>query len=507
MSLEQRAAAGVAWTGAGKSLVQLIGVVVTLALLRLLGPSDFGLVAMVAVATGFLGLFGEMGFSAALIQREELEERHSSSVFWLNLLIGVALAALLASSAPLIADFYHEPRLVGLVRVLALDFVLSPFGMVHHAMLSRRMQFRELARAEVVAALAGSSVALGMALAGYGFWALVGRVLATTAVEAAVLWLVSSWRPKLLFSGGALRSLFGYSANLFGYSTLNYWSSQIDDLLIGRFFGAAPLGLYGRAYSTMMMPVTEVGAVLARVMFPAFSRLQHDRAQTKEIYLRLLAVIGFLTFPVMFGLAVSSRPFILVLFGEQWVGAATVLSIYCVVGASHAIGSTVAWIYKSSGRTDVMLRWGLFAAFVTIGAIVLGVRFGSIESVAACYAVASVVVLGYPRFAVAGKLIDLRVVEVFAAIRGALGSALVMAGAVFGLGLLLEPRVSVAVDFALRVAVGVVVYLASAKLFSVRGLMEIRGAIRRMLDRAADEPSGAALAPPAEKKSEEQGSE
>jgi PST family polysaccharide transporter len=481
MSLARQAGVGVAWTGAGKSVVQLVGAVVTLVLARVLTPADFGLVAMVAVITGFLAVFGEMGFAAALVQRAVVEERHRSSVFWLNLLLGLTLAGLLWLAAPFVARFYGEPRLVWLVRVLALDFLLSPFAMVQHAMLSRDLEFRTLAAAETVGALCASALAVGMALWGMGAWALVGRALAATAAEALVLWALSPWRPHWLFDRGALRDLFGFSANLFGYSTLNYWSSQIDDLLIGRFFGPASLGLYGRAYSTMMMPVTEVGSVLARVMFPTFSRLQHDPAETKQIYLRLLSVIAFITFPVMFGLAVLSRPFILVLFGPKWSGAATVLSIYCIVGASHAIGSTVAWIYKSAGRTDRMLRWGLVASAVTIAGIVIGVRLGSIESVAACYALATVVVLGYPRFAVAGKLIGLTAFEVFRVVRGALGVALLMAAAVWGLGLVVSARVPAAVDLGLRVLVGVFLYLVAARAFEVRGLSELRGAVRRML--------------------------
>lgn len=481
MSLARQAGEGVAWIGAGKGVVQLVGVAVTLVLARLLTPEDFGLVGMVVVVTGFLDVLGDMGFAAALVQRAEVEERHRSSVFWLNVGVGLAFAAALFATAPLVARFYGEPRLLFIVRLLALEFVLSPLMMVQHATLARDMQFRTLAAAETVGALLASGVAVGMALGGLGVYALVGRTLAALTGEVALLWLLSSWRPRFELSRRALSDLWSYSANLFGFSTLSYWSSQIDDLLIGRYFGAGPLGLYGRAYSTMMMPVTEVGSVLARVMFPTFSKLQHDAAETKQIYLQLLSVIGFVTFPVMFGLAVLSRPFIQVLFGPQWLGASTVLGIYCLVGASHAIGSTVTWIYKAQGRTDWMFRWGLGASAVTISAIVLGVFLGSIESVAACYAVATVLLLGYPRFSIPGKLIGMTPGEVFRVVRGALGCAVVMAAGVWGLGRVSESRVPAAVDLGSRTLVGVLVYLFLARTFSVRGLTELRGAIRRWI--------------------------
>lgn len=481
MSLARRAGEGVAWTGAGKTVVQLVGVGVTLVLARWLTPADFGLVSMIAVVTGFLGVFGEMGFAAALIQRAEVEERHRSTVFWLNLLTGVGIAALLALSAPWLAAFFREPRLVWLVRVLALEFLISPFAMVQHATLSRDMEFRTLAIAETASVLVSSAVALGMAFGGLGVWALVGKGLSEMAAEGCAMWLLSSWRPRRLFERSALRELWGFSGNLLGYSTISYWAGQVDDLLIGRFLGAAPLGLYGRAYSTMMMPVSEVGSVLARVMFPTFAKLQTDPAETKRLYLRVIALLGFVTFPVLFGIAVMADSFILVLFGPQWTGATTVLRIYCVVGASHAIGSTVNWIYKATGRTDWMLRWGAFAGAVTIAGIVVGVYLGSIESVAVCYALVTVGVLGYPRFAVAGRLIGLRPSEVFRAVRGALGCALLSAGLLWALGQLVPVDLAPPVDLLARALLGAIAYTACARVFGIHGLGELRKIVRSQL--------------------------
>lgn len=480
-SLARQAGRGLAWTTAAKSFAQIVGAVVTLALARLLTPADFGLVAMIAVITGFLAVFGEMGFAEALVQKPDLEERHRSSVFWLNALLGVVLALLLAALAPAIAGFYGDERLLWLVRVLAIDFALAPLQMVQRANLLRELEFGRLALAESASVLVSSGVALGLALAGFGVWALVGKSLGATLATIVVVWSISGWRPRFTLERSALAELWGFSSHLLGFSTIAYWARQVDDLLIGRLLGPASLGLYGRAYSTMMMPVNEVGGVLTRVMFPTLSRLQHDRRETKALYLRVVAVLAFLTFPVMFGLAALADVFILVLYGSQWSSAANVLRIYGVVGCSIAIGSTTTWIFKSQGRTDLMFRWGIVAAVVTIAGIVAGVAFGSIESVAIGYGITHVVVLAYHRYSIPGALIGLRPSEVLAAVRGSLACATAMAAGVYGLGLVLESRIPAAADLALRTLLGAIVYLVLAKRLQIRGLAEALEVVRGRL--------------------------
>jgi len=481
VDVAREAKAGLVWTSAGKSVVQLVGFGVSLALARLLTPADFGLIGMVVVVSGFLGVFTELGFSAALIQRPEIEERHSNSVFWASLALGVFLALALCLSAPFLAAFYGEGRLLWMARVLALDFVFGAMGIVPGALLARQMRFDALARAEVLGSLASSLLGLALAFGGRGVWALVAMPLATSFVAAWVQLRASRFRPGFGFDRSALGELWGVSSHLFGYGILEYWARQVDDLLIGRVLGARALGLYSRAFSTMMMPVHEVGGVISRVMFPAFSRLAGDVERIRKEYLRLLAVIAFVTFPVLFSLSVLAEPFILVLYGPTWVGAKTVLSIYCIAGASQAVGSTVGFVYMALGRTDQLLRWGLLAALVIISAIGVGIAFGSIEAVALSYTIATAGVLSGPRFAWLGRLIGLRLADVFRALRGALAASLASMGVVVLLGRLTS-AFSPAADFALRSGVALALYLALALGFSIRGYTELRATIRERLE-------------------------
>lgn len=480
MSLSAEAGRGVAWTTAGKTVAQFVGVGVSLVLARLLTPEDFGLLGMIVVLVGFLAVLADMGLTAALVQREDLQERHRSSVFWLMFGAGVVLAAGLALAAPAVAAFYDEPRLTDLVRVFAIDFALSPLVAVQQAVLLRKMAFKAIALAETLGVVVGGGVALTLALMGHGVWALIAKTIATSAALLVTFWLASDWRPRLSFDRKAIAELFRFSSNLLGHNVVGYWAHQTDDLLIGRSLGAAPLGLYTRAYSTVMMPVHEVGGVLGRVMFPTLSKLQRDLPEMKRLYLRVVGATALLTFPAMALLFVIAEPLTLVLFGDQWLGIVSVLRIYAVVGAFQSVAGTVSWIYKACGRTDLMFRWGIVSSIVTVIAIVVGMRFGSIEAIAIAYGVALVFVLSYPHFAIPGRLIGVSPLDVARTVVGLAVAALVMGGVAYGLGKL-TLSLPKGLDLALRISSGGVVYLTCLKLLRVPVYLELRGMARARL--------------------------
>jgi PST family polysaccharide transporter len=424
---------GVAWVSAAKIVAQIIGTGVSIVLARLLVPSDFGLVAMISVFTGFVTVFGELGLGAALVQRNELDDEQLSSVFWINVITGSTLCAVVAGAAPVLARFYEEPRLLRLTLALSFNFLLAPLNMVHNAILAREMRFSAVAAVETTSVIVSAALVVVLALRGWGVWSLVAQSLCSTLVSTCVLWSLSRWRPRRIFKWSAVRDLIRFSAHLLGFSTINYWARKSDDLLIGKVMGAAPLGIYDRAYSTMMLPINEVSAVLGRVMFPALSKMQNDKERVKAYYLRALSMIALVTFPIMLVLCVLADPIILVLYGPRWAPVASVLKILCVVGTFQSIGTTVGWIYQSQGRTDVMFRWGAVASALIIMSLVVGVWMGTLEWVAICYAIMTVGVLSYPQFAIPGRLIGMRVREVIGAIYGVLSCAGAAAALVWAL--------------------------------------------------------------------------
>ncbi|NLE44026.1 MAG: MOP flippase family protein, partial [Chloroflexi bacterium] len=402
MSVKQQTITGIAWSTIARVAQQGLQFLISVALARLLTPQDFGLVAMTAVFTGFAALFNELGFGAALIQHERIEERHLSSVFWLNVLAGFILMVLTIGAAPLIALLYDEPRLSLLTMLIATNFLFGSFGIVPNALMMRALNFRGLALIEAAATLLAGAVAIVLALMGYGVFALVWQMIISTIGRVVFLWYSSAWRPAFRFSWSAVRELLGFSTNLLGFSTFNYWVRKADDLLIGKFVGSAGLGVYTRAYSIMLLPLNQVSSVVSRVMFPTLSQIKDDRRRVKRIYLRSISIVALITFPMMLGLLVVSESFVLALYGLQWKEIIPLLRMLSLVGLAQSIGTTTGWIYQSQGRTDWMFRWGVASGIVTLISFAIGIRWG-VLGVAIAYVVRTFA-LTYFNFSIPGRL-------------------------------------------------------------------------------------------------------
>jgi O-antigen/teichoic acid export membrane protein len=472
-NLRQKTVSGVGWTSVNQVGSQGLKFLISIIMARLLTPEDFGLLGMIIVFTGFVTVFAELGFGAALIQRQELEDSHYDSVFWLNLTMGGLLMIFFVIIAPLVAGFYREPVLTPLIRVISINFLLTSLGIVQRTILQREMRFNRIAKIEVSAVMIGAIAAIVMALSGLGVWSLIWQILITSAVMSTTLWWQSNWRPNLSFDRSAVADLWSFSSNLLGFNTVNYWTRNADNLLIGRYLGSVDLGIYTRAYSTMLMPLGQVTNVLGQVMFPALSRMQHDRDRVKRIYLRSIAAIALITFPMMMGLFVVAEDFVLTLYGEKWSGVTPVLQILCVVGMIQSLVATAGWIFQSQGRTDWMLRWGLVSGALGILSFVLGVYIGSIEAVALCYAVVNFILL-YWKISIPGKLISLQFREVMLSVAGIFGCTLFMAGAVWLLGLVLPDDWPHWANLIVQALFGVLVYGVLIHLFHIQAYGELR---------------------------------
>jgi O-antigen/teichoic acid export membrane protein len=488
--LERRTVGGVAWSGGSRVLQQVVQFATTVVLARILTPEDFGLVALIIVFTGFATVLLDFGFAAALIQRLHIEDRHLYSAFWVNVATGVALALLLLFLAPAFASFYDEPRLVPLTMVIGANFVLTGLAAVQAALLQRAMNFRRISVIENTATLAAGALAIAAAASGYGVWSLVILTLATTFLRCALLWLLSDWRPRLRLDLDALRDLWGFSVNLAGVLALNYWSRSADNLLIGKFLGPASLGIYGRAYTLMLLPITQVQAVIGRVMFPALSQIQGDPLRVRRIYLRAIAIIGLVSFPVVVALFVTAEPFVLTLFGPKWAEVVPILQILCIPALIQSIGTTAGWIYQSQGRTDWMLRWNLVTGPLTIGAFAIGIQWG-VLGVATAYAVRTVL-LTYFNYAIPGRLIEMKFSHVVRTVRGVLGASLAMGAVMWTVEALIPASWAPGAHLALDAAVGASVYLLLLRALSPQPWIEFKAMATSFLRHRAARPSTAA---------------
>lgn len=477
-----RTLSALSWSGAAQAVRQLLFVVFGIALARLLTPRDFGLLAMVTVFTGFAGVFADFGFGSALIQNRKTTERHYSSVFWLNALIGVALTALFALAAPLLARFYGEPVLIPLTVFTSLHFLIGSVNYVQRSLLARELDFRTLSMVEMIGVAGAGVLGVALALAGFGVWSLAARYVATPLIIAILLWYASAWRPRLIFSMGAVRELFGFSASLFGTQSFNYWVNKLDRLLIGRILGSGPLGIYDKAYQLMLGPLNDVAAVIGRVMFPSLSHVQDDRERVKLMVLRGTRAIGLVTFPALLGVLVTADVLVLALLGDAWVEMVPVLRVLCIAGLGRAVMTLTGSLYLSQGRATLQFLVMVPLKLVLVVGIVVGIAWGVI-GVAAGYAVASLLIT-YPSFRYAGRLVGLTYGELLRHLSPVFFSAAAMAAAVWGAGLILPEGWSPWAALGVQVATGIAAYALILETLRIEAYLEVRGIVLEQIRRA-----------------------
>lgn len=472
MTIKQQTISGIGWSAGASIAGQILDLAISIILARLLTPEAFGLVGMTAVFTGFVAIFGDMGFSSALIQRRVVEDRHLSSIFWLNIAFGILLTTITIAAASPIATFYKDPQIKPLMFLVGINFTLSSFGIIQRTLLRRELSFRQLTIIENSSTLIAGFVAVILAFAGYGAYALVGQILVANLIAILFLWLTSKWRPQLTFDLEAAKELLAYSSNLLGFTVFNYWSRNADNLLIGKFLGSSELGIYTRAYSIMLLPLTQISAIVGRVMFPALSKIQMDKQKVKHIYLRSISMIALITFPMMLGLLVISDTFVMSLYGPQWSQVIPILRIFCLVGMVQSVSSTAGWIYQSQGRTDWMFRWGIGAGVTVFISFAVGIRWGAL-GVAVSYAVVSVP-LTYISFFIVGKLLDSEVLEVIQATSGVFLCAAVMATLVWLITWHIPQTWSYWQYLVIQISVGIVIYLVLIHTFKLKAYLEIK---------------------------------
>ena len=423
-----RASVNARWIGlsqAARVFTQLASMTV---LTRLLGPEDFGLMAMATVVTTFASMLRDLGTGAALVQKEQLSEETATAVFWFNLGVGFLVGSVLVLTAPMIARGFQVPGLTPLVWALAPSFPIASLTTAHQALLERKSDFKSLARIEVISSTLALAVAVTAAYLGAGTYSLVLQAVVVAVLSSGQLWLASGFRPSLRFSYADLRSLLGFSGNLATFNFVNYLSRNADNIVIGRYIGAAALGTYSLAYRLMLFPVQNLTFVANRALFPVMSRHQANLPEIASLYLRTVRVVVTVTAPMMLGLFVVRAPLVRLMFGPEWSEVAEVLAWLAPTGFIQSIVSTTGTVFMARGRTNILLRLGVMSTLLYVTSFLLGARYGIVE-LAAFYAIANVISAVPCLWMVMRELgaSPLRLVEAIAA---PLGSALIMALAI-----------------------------------------------------------------------------
>ncbi len=385
--LGDQAARGAGVTLGAQLLRAGLQVVALVVLARLLEPRDFGLVAMVTAVIGVAEVLRDFGLSSAAIAARDVTRAERDNLFWVNTGLGLACGVLATAATPLVVALYDEPRLATVVPVLAAVFLVSGANTQYRADLSRRLRFRALAAADIAAQVLAMAVAIGLALAGAGLWAVVGQQVTAATVLLLVNVVSARWLPGRYRRDVPLRRFFRFGGALLGTQSISYLTKNVDNVALGAVWGASVLGVYSRAYQLLMMPLNQVNAPLTRVALPVLSRVRDD-GPTYRRYLSRAQLVGcYVTatgFAVGAGLA---EPLVALLFGPRWSAVAPVFAVLALGGIFRAVSQLAYWMYLSQDLTGAQLKQFLVTRPLMVLVIVAGTPWGAV-GVAAGHSVA-----------------------------------------------------------------------------------------------------------------------
>ncbi len=365
----------------GQTAVQLASVI---ALTRLLTPTDFGLVGMVTALVGIASIVQDFGLSMAAIRAPVVTAPQQTNLFWANTALGLACSGIVVASTPLVVAAYREPRLTPIVPALAAIFVFSGMGAQYSAMMAREFRFKELGFVSISAQVLSVAIAIVMAAAGFGFWAIVAQQVSYAALLTAGYVWCTKWIPGLPVRGATIRPFLRFGTGVLGTQAIAYATKNVDNIAIGAVWGAVPLGLYSRAYQLMLAPLNKINAPLTRVALPVLSRVQHDDATFMRYLSRAQVIACYVTAGVFAIIAGLARPVVDLLFGTEWRAAAPLVAVLAIGGIFRSVAQVAYWAYLARGASGRLLRQRLLTGAITVALIAGGVPWGALGVAVAC---------------------------------------------------------------------------------------------------------------------------
>jgi PST family polysaccharide transporter len=375
---------------ASQGATQVLALVTAVVVARFLAPRKVGLAAEAVVFVELALVVVDFGFATVIVQRQTLSEEDKSTAFWAGMALGLGMTLIGVGLSWPIAALYHEHLVQSLLAVMSLTFLFTAPGIVQGALLTRELKFRSLELRTIAATTTSCIVAMALAALGAGPWAIAAQVLTISSVSTALLWRSSPWRPRALFSLASLRGMAAYTSHVFGSRTLLWANENMDNFLVGRFLGAAPLGAYSVAFSIAIAPVKRLAGPVAQVFFPAFSRMSNLQS-IRDAWLRAVRMLSLVLVPAVFGVIIVAPDFVRVVFGPKWHAAAPALQLLAPIGLLVALMEFNDSILKARAETRLLFRMSVAISVLSVGAFASGLHWG-IRGVATAYLLVSLVI-------------------------------------------------------------------------------------------------------------------
>ena len=453
---------GIAWTFIQNVVVRALGLIVTIILARLLLPEDYGLIGMLSIFIAISDVFIQSGFGQALIQKSDCSDEDFSTAFYFNVAVSVLIYVILFFSAPYIADFYHEPKLIIITRVLSLNFVFGSFNVVQQSKLKKSLNFKPLAIITLICTFISGVIGIGMAYCGYGVWALVGQTLSATFLRVVFFPIFTKWHPNKPFNIQSFRHLWAFGSKILVTGILDVVIVNLSNILIGRYYDKEQVGYFSKARNFADIPAMTMSTVLGTVLYPVLSEIHNNEERHTAVYRKVTRYSIILSFPVMIILAILAKPIVIILFTEKWAPAIPLLRALLLARCFLTLNVINANMLQSRGETRLYMHLYFLAGPVSLLAIIISIPYG-VQAMAWATLISGYI--HYAIFAIAiGKKIDYGYFRQLRD-RGRIFIALI----IMSISVLFSTvwLTSLWLQLIVGVIVGFVVYIVCCKLFNI----------------------------------------
>lgn len=457
---------GFFWKFSEQISSQLVSFIISIILARLLSPSDYGIVAIVNVFIIIANVFVTSGLGTALIQKKDSDNIDFSTVFYLNEIISIIIYAMIYIGAPYIARFYDTPELVEVTRVFALAIPLSAFNAIQQAYVSKHMLFKKIFISTTISAIISGIIGIILAYTGFGVWALVGQIMSNTILISIILFVQLRWYPRLVFSWNRARPLISFGWKILAASLLGQIFNQLRTLLLGKVYTSADLAYYNRGQKFPELISSNIDGTISTVLFPALSEYSDDIQKVKELTRISIRTSTFIMMPLMFGMAATAKPIILILLTSKWSEAIPYMQFLCIAVAFGTVSTANLQTLSAIGRSDVVLKLEFIKKPLYLILLVIGIKI-SVLAVAYTMALYSILAM-FLNMSPNRKLLSYKFSEQLIDIFPAVINSVCLFILVEIVGLL---HLQIFILFIIQVIIGAVFYIGVAYITKMKAFM------------------------------------
>lgn len=470
MTIREQAIAGIKWTAGGRLAAQAITWGITLIVMRLLHPEDYGLLAMATVFLAFMLMLSEAGLAPALVQKQELSNTALQQIFAIIIIINLALCVILNLLAPLIAEFFDDERLISIIRVLSLQFFTVIAITIPQALLYRELKFKQLSLIDFIAAIIGSLATLILAYLNYGVWSLIYGSLLVNVYKMVAFNILTPFYIRPKFSLDGMRSFLTFGGNITLTRVLWYFYNQVDVIIVGKVLGKEILGYYSVAMYLASLPVQRISSVIGQVAFPIFTKVQEDQLKFRNFVLKSIRILSLIAFPVLWGISSIAYELVSLFLGEKWLTAVLPLQLLTLVMPFRVIANFLPSATDALGHPEIALKNVLLSAVLMPIALLIGVQWG-ITGVALVWVTFFPIILFINYYRSLG-VIGLSLKDLLHVLFPIMASGIGMYLVVWGVDLLLGNNLNKLLELAIMIISGALVYYGLTIKFNKAGYLE-----------------------------------